>query len=119
MAIFASLKAEINHFEFFKIFSGCRPNVSLGRPIVFPDKSVSSRETETEIQMIKPLNTPQLSSAKPRCGLQSVSDLLPRLIRQYELQAEIARRNQPQRATVIVPPLVSSNHEQATFSWYE
>ena len=42
--------------------------------------------------MIKPLNTTQLSSAKPRTGLQSIADLLPRLIQQYELQAELTRR---------------------------
>ena len=41
--------------------------------------------------MIKPLNTPQLSAAKNRTGLQSISDLLPRLIRQYEIQAEMLR----------------------------
>jgi len=44
--------------------------------------------------MIKPINSPVLSSAKPRCGLQKVSDLIPRLIRQYEIQAEITRARQ-------------------------
>ena len=38
--------------------------------------------------MIRPLNIPQLSSAKPRGGLQSMSDLLPKLIEQYEMQAQ-------------------------------
>ena len=42
--------------------------------------------------MIKPLNSPQLSAAKTRTGLQSISDLLPRLIRNYELQAELNKR---------------------------
>ena len=40
--------------------------------------------------MIKPLNIPQLSAARPRVGLQHVSDLIPRLIKMYELQAELA-----------------------------
>ena len=44
--------------------------------------------------MIKPINSPVLSSAKPRCGLQKVSDLIPRLLRQYEIQAEITRARQ-------------------------
>ena len=44
--------------------------------------------------MIKPINSPVLSSAKPRCGLQKVSDIIPRLIRQYEIQAEITRARQ-------------------------
>ncbi len=44
--------------------------------------------------MIQPINSPVLSSAKPRCGLQKVSDLIPRLIQQYELQAEITRARQ-------------------------
>ena len=44
--------------------------------------------------MIQPINSPVLSSAKPRCGLQKVSELIPRLIRQYEIQAEITRARQ-------------------------
>ena len=44
--------------------------------------------------MIQPINSPILSSAKPRCGLQKVSDIIPRLIRQYEIQAEITRARQ-------------------------
>jgi hypothetical protein len=44
--------------------------------------------------MIKPINSPVLSSAKPRCGLQKVSEIIPRLIRQYEIQAEITRARQ-------------------------
>ena len=47
-----------------------------------------------EPAMIQPINSPVLSSAKPRCGLQKVSDLIPRLIRQYEIQAEITRARQ-------------------------
>lgn len=46
--------------------------------------------------MIKPLYSPQLSSAKPRSGLTSIADVIPRLIRQYEIQAEF---NRQQKAT--------------------
>ena len=42
--------------------------------------------------MIKPLNTPQLSAARPRVGLQRVSDLIPRLIKMYEMQAELTKQ---------------------------
>lgn len=72
--------------------------------------------------MIKPLNVPQLSSAKPRAGLQKISDLLPRLIRQYELQAEmLKRREQAEQNAEAQPiaPAVEMGCEQATFSWYE
>jgi hypothetical protein len=47
-----------------------------------------------ELAMIKPINSPVLSSANPRCGLQKVSELIPRLIQQYEIQAEITRARQ-------------------------
>lgn len=43
--------------------------------------------------MIQPLHT-QLSSAKPRTGLQSIGDLIPRLIRQYEMAAELAQQRE-------------------------
>ena len=43
--------------------------------------------------MIQPLHT-QLSSAKPRTGLQSIGDLIPRLIRQYEIAAELTQRRE-------------------------
>ncbi len=82
--------------------------------------------------MIKPLNSPQLSAAKPRTGLQSISELLPRLIRQYEIQAELlqrreenarsnsnARRAERSREDVMPMPNVSMPTEQSTFSWYE
>ncbi len=68
--------------------------------------------------MIKPLNAPQLSSMKTRCGLQKISDLLPRLIRQYEIQAELMQ----QRAHPTEPaisPTINGSVQQATFSWYE
>ncbi len=70
--------------------------------------------------MIKPLNAPQLSSAKPRCGLQKISDLLPRLIRQYELQAELAQRSRQPVPPIVTPTMdMDSNVRQATFGWYE
>lgn len=78
--------------------------------------------------MIKPLNTPQLSAAKTRCGLQSIGDLLPRLIRQYEMQAEMMQRHAqpagelPPTAAVapIAPAVVNAIPvQQATFAWYE
>ncbi len=84
--------------------------------------------------MIKPLHseldqyqTPQLSAVKARGGLQSISDLLPRLIRSYELQAEAKRRQeqasrvnvssvrQPVTNVVLVPSTVSP--QQTTFGW--
>lgn len=43
--------------------------------------------------MIQPLHT-QLSSAKPRTGLQSIGDLIPRLIRQYEMAAELTAQRE-------------------------
>ena len=53
--------------------------------------------------MIKPIdspvfNAPVLSSAKPRCGFQKVADLVPRLIRQYEIQARITRAREEEAA---------------------
>lgn len=66
--------------------------------------------------MIKPLNCPQLSSAKQRSGLQSIGDLIPRLIRQYELQAELMKRRAEQACpTVAAAPVTCST--QATFGW--
>ncbi len=70
--------------------------------------------------MIMPRNTPQLSSAKPRCGLQSVSELLPRLIRQYEMQAEMMQRHlQPSCALGLPSASEKSPPQQAKFAWYE
>ena len=66
--------------------------------------------------MIRPLNMPQLSSAKPRGGLQSITDLLPKLIEQYELQAKARqqieadnRRRQAMKRKKAVT--------QTTFNW--
>ncbi|MGI9497087.1 MAG: hypothetical protein ACR2NK_13595 [Mariniblastus sp.] len=70
--------------------------------------------------MIKPLNTPQLSAAKNRTGLQSISDLLPRLIRQYEIQAEMLRcREEVTRPRPAVAIEGSVAIEQGKFTWYE
>ncbi len=67
--------------------------------------------------MIQPLNIPQLSSAKPRGGLQSVSELLPRLIQMYELQAQARRQIEAdnQRHASIN----GHSGEQSTFDWYQ
>jgi len=68
--------------------------------------------------MIKPLNCPQLSSAKQRSGLQSIGDLIPRLIRQYELQAELMKRRAEQACpAVMTGSPISACPTQATFGW--
>lgn len=71
--------------------------------------------------MIQSTNIPQLTSAKPRSGMSSIAELMPRLIRQYELQAEMARRaskNQsrlnPAAATITI---TASPAQQTTFGW--
>jgi hypothetical protein len=71
--------------------------------------------------MIKPLNTPQLSAVKSRTGLQSISELVPRLIRQYELQAELMKRRAEQSQTPAPAVAIESapTSQQATFAWYE
>lgn len=70
--------------------------------------------------MIKPLNSPQLSAVKTRTGLQSISDLLPRLIRQYELQAEMIKRRDEQNSAMPTIAIESpASTQQATFGWYE
>ena len=74
--------------------------------------------------MIKPLTGIELASNKTRSGLTSIGELLPRLIRSYELQAELVQqrsqcvaglKNQPSPA-----PISASNLPltQATFSWF-
>lgn len=67
--------------------------------------------------MIQPLNIPQLSSAKPRVGLQSVSDLLPRLIRLYEMQAQA--RQQIKADNQSHTSMKKGRGKQATFDWYQ
>ena len=72
--------------------------------------------------MIKPINHVQLSSAKTRTGLQRIGDLLPRLIKQYEMQAELARKvNQrdPVELANRIPAVETGPAKQVTFAWYE
>ncbi|MDG1872560.1 MAG: hypothetical protein P8J27_01515 [Mariniblastus sp.] len=69
--------------------------------------------------MIKPLNTTQLSAAKQRTGLQSIGDLIPRLMRQYELQAELLKRREQQSRSPVIATESSCFNQQATFGWYK
>ena len=69
--------------------------------------------------MIKPLNAPQLSAVKSRTGLQSISELVPRLIRQYELQAELMKRRAEQSQAPSIGIQSATETQQATFAWYE
>ena len=74
--------------------------------------------------MIKPLTGVELSSSKTRSGLTSVSELLPRLIRSYELQAELIQRRSEHavkpRAKHCPAPIPSGDLPltQATFTWF-
>ncbi|MEM7785087.1 MAG: hypothetical protein AAF939_03120 [Planctomycetota bacterium] len=66
--------------------------------------------------MIKPLNAPQLTAAKPRAGLNRIGDLMNRLIRHYEMQAELA--GQLQKAShVAVVTTGPTQTIQTTFGW--
>jgi len=67
--------------------------------------------------MIQRIHTPELTSAKPRCGLQSVSSILPRLIAFYECQA--AARHHLEAASMPLQPLDQSRRQQATFAFYQ
>jgi hypothetical protein len=90
--------------------------------------------------MIKPLNAPQLSAMKPRAGLQRISDLLPRLVEHYEMQAEMVKRRSEAAAKarleqdliaaqttefpsasqpIVVVETKGAATQQATFGWYE
>ena len=89
--------------------------------------------------MIKPIHVPQVSAIKVRTGLQSVGDLLPRLVKHYEMQAELlarAQKDQDERSerrqaerrakkqtTVHAEPIVvlesSPETQQVTFAWYK
>ena len=72
--------------------------------------------------MIQASNLPQLTSAKPRSGMSSIAELMPRLIRQYELQAELKKRSNanppkslnPAAATIAV---TTAPAQQTTFGW--
>ena len=66
--------------------------------------------------MTQRTHTPDLTSAKPRCGLQSVSSLLPRLIAFYECQADAL-----QDLEIDSLPSLGANgahRQQATFAFY-
>ena len=75
-----------------------------------------------ELVMIQATNIPQLTSAKPRSGMSSIAELMPRLIRQYELQAEMKKRatavpqrpSNPAAATITV---TTAPAQQTTFGW--
>ena len=86
------------------------------------------RQTLIGAKMIRPLNTTQMTSAKPRSGLQSIGDLLPKLMRMYELQAEARKQieEDEQRragqgvATVLNAGQASANSGvQQAFAWYQ
>ena len=73
--------------------------------------------------MITPLTGVELSSSKTRSGLTSIGELLPRLIRSYELQAELMQRRRSQCVTAPQPcpapvPASDSPLTQATFTWF-
>jgi len=74
--------------------------------------------------MIKQLTGVELSSSKTRSGLTSMGELLPRLIRSYELQAELVQRRSEQtvepKAKPCPAPVATSDLPlmQATFTWF-
>jgi hypothetical protein len=72
--------------------------------------------------MIQAANIPQLTSAKPRSGMSSIAELMPRLIRQYELQAEMKKRataspSQPSNPAAATITLTTAPAQQTTFGW--
>ena len=72
--------------------------------------------------MIHATNIPQLTSAKPRSGMASVAELMPRLIRQYELQAEMKKRANARTQAVLNPAaatitITTAPAQQTTFGW--
>jgi len=69
--------------------------------------------------MIKPLNTTQRAAAKQRTGTQNTGDFNPRLMRQYELQAELLKRREQQSRSPVIATESSCFNQQATFGWYE
>lgn len=66
--------------------------------------------------MTQRINTPDLTSAKPRCGLQSVSNILPRLIAFYECQADA--RRQLEGRSLLMERAESPTGQQGTFAFY-
>jgi len=72
--------------------------------------------------MIQASNLPQLTSAKPRSGMSSIAELMPRLIRQYELQAELKKRSNARPAKSLNPAtatitVTTAPAQQTTFGW--
>lgn len=64
---------------------------------------------------------PDLVSAKPRGGMQTVSRLVELLIKQYEIQDQM-RQTQKRGKQVKHAPIAgvdTSSVTQATFGWYE
>jgi hypothetical protein len=104
--------------KFWRDFFWHGPEVSSVNPIVI-SRQVSHVAGFKEIMMIKPLNAPQLSAVKSRTGLQSISELLPRLIRQYELQAELMKRRANLAQSPVIGIQTGTQTQQSTFAWYE
>lgn len=72
--------------------------------------------------MIRPLNTTQMTSAKPRGGLQSIGELLPRLMKVYELQAQARKQieeDEQRRSAQKAYATVSTETTQQSFAWYQ
>ena len=67
--------------------------------------------------MIKQAHGTELTSCKTRSGLSSVSDLIPRLIRSYELQAELLQRRAERAQQANTDRPVAATPVQATFGW--
>ena len=74
--------------------------------------------------MIKPVTGIDLSSSRARSGLTSIGELMPRLIRSYELQADLMQ----QKGECTASPELEYRHApipvgevpqvQATFAWF-
>jgi hypothetical protein len=74
--------------------------------------------------MIKQLTGIELSSSKARSGVASLGEILPRLMRSYELQAELMQRRAEratQRDAQPPAPVVAGDVQcvQSTFCWYD
>jgi len=74
--------------------------------------------------MIKQLTGIELSSSKARSGVASLGEILPRLMRSYELQAELMQRRGERAKGRNAPapmPVVTGDVSgvQNTFCWYE
>ena len=58
---------------------------------------------------------PELTSAKPRGGMQNVSRLVELLIRQYDIRAELQNGSK----AAAIAEVKTDRMSQATFAWYE